>query len=68
MSVFIQNSITGKYAGPRGGWTKDLEKAVAFKEVLRAWEMISEKGLSGIQIVVHSSDSRPDLTLPIRAG
>ena len=68
MSVFIQNSITGKYAGPRGGWTKDPAKAIAFQEVLRAWDMIGEKSLSGIQIVVRSSEARPDLTVRVRTS
>jgi hypothetical protein len=45
---------------------KTSKKAVTFQEVLRAWEMIAEMGWSGIQIVIRSNDSRPDLTVPVK--
>ena len=47
----IQDSATGKYAAPEGRWTKNVAKALRFEQVLRAWDEIGERGLSGVRIL-----------------
>jgi hypothetical protein len=51
MPIVIQDSTTGKYAAPKGRWTRSLAKALRFEQVLRAWDEIGERGLRGVQIL-----------------
>jgi hypothetical protein len=51
MPIVIQDSVTGKYAAPEGRWTRNAAKALRFEQVLRAWDEIGERGLSGVRIL-----------------
>lgn len=51
MPIVIQDSVSGKYAAPKGRWTKNVAKALRFEQVLRAWDEIGERGLSGVHIL-----------------
>jgi hypothetical protein len=51
MPIVIQDCVTGKYAAPEGRWTKNVAKALRFEQVLRAWDEIGERGLSGVRIL-----------------
>jgi hypothetical protein len=51
MPIVIQDSATGKYAAPEGRWTRNVAKALRFEQVLRAWDEIGERGLSGVRIL-----------------
>jgi len=51
MSIVIQDCVTGKYAAPGGRWTKNVAKALRFEQVLRAWDEIDERSLSGVRIL-----------------
>src|SRR5262245_48847210 len=51
MPIVIQDSTTGKYAAPKGRWTRSLAKALRFEQVLRAWDEIGERGLRGVHIL-----------------
>jgi hypothetical protein len=51
MPIVIQDSTTGKFAAPKGKWTKNLAKALRFEQVLRAWDEIGERGLRGVRIL-----------------
>jgi hypothetical protein len=51
MPILIQDAATGKYVAPRGRWTTNVANALRFEQVLRAWDEIGERGLSGVQIL-----------------
>ena len=51
MPIVIQDCVTGKFAAPRGRWTKNLTHALRFEQVLRAWDEIGDRGLSGVRIL-----------------
>jgi hypothetical protein len=51
MPILIQDTESGKYAAPGGRWTKDVAKALRFEQVLRAWDEIGERSLSGVRIL-----------------
>jgi hypothetical protein len=68
MPVFIQHSITGEYVAPQGCWTGNVQKAKAFDQVLRAWEEIEERRLSGIQIIIRSRDGTDEQTIQVAIG
>jgi hypothetical protein len=51
MPIVIQDCVSGKYAAPEGRWTKNVAKALRFEQVLRAWDEIGERGLSGVRIL-----------------
>ena len=51
MPIVIQDCVTGKFAAPRGRWTTNVGNALRFEQVLRAWDEIGERGLSGVQIL-----------------
>lgn len=51
MPIVIQDCVTGRYAAPGGRWTKNVGKALRFEQVLRAWDEIGERGLSGVRIL-----------------
>jgi hypothetical protein len=51
MPIVIQDSTTGKYAAPRGRWTRNIANALRFEQVLRAWDEIGERGLRGVRIL-----------------
>ena len=51
MAIVIRDSKTGKYAAPKGRWTRSLAKALRFEQVLRAWDEIGERGLRGVHIL-----------------
>ena len=51
MPILIQDCVTGKYAAPGGRWTRNVGKALRFEQVLRAWDEIGERGLSGARIL-----------------
>ena len=51
MPIVIQDSTTGKYAAARGRWTRNVANALRFEQVLRAWEEIGERRLSGVRIM-----------------
>lgn len=51
MPIVIQDAETGKFAAPRGRWTRNLAKALRFEQVLRAWDEIGERGLKGVKIL-----------------
>jgi hypothetical protein len=61
MSIVIQDSKSGKFATPDGGWTRNLAKAISFDQALRAWEEIGERGLSGVRILLKEKDSAMEL-------
>jgi hypothetical protein len=52
MPIVIQDSTTGKFAAPKGGWTSNIAKALRFEQVLRAWDEIGERGLRGVRILL----------------
>ena len=51
MPILIQDCVTGKYAAPGGRWTRNVGKALRFEQVLRAWDEIGERSLSGVRIL-----------------
>jgi hypothetical protein len=51
MPIVIQDMLTGKFAAPRGRWTRSLAKALRFEQALRAWEEIGERGARGVRIL-----------------
>jgi hypothetical protein len=51
MPVLIQDFESGQYLGADGRWTNQIKKALKFEQLLRAWETIDEKKLSGVRIV-----------------
>jgi hypothetical protein len=51
MPILIQDCVTGKYAAPGGRWTRNVGKALRFEQVLRAWDEIDERSLSGVRIL-----------------
>ena len=52
MPIVIQDCVTGKFAAPGGRWTKNVSKALRFEQVLRAWDEIDERALSGVRILL----------------
>jgi hypothetical protein len=67
MSIFIQHSITGEFCAANGRWTKSLEKAVRFDQLLRAWEEIAERRLSGVDIMMRGKDGEQQAMTSIGA-
>ena len=57
MPVLIQDFATGNFATANGRWTKQLRKAMQFSQVLRAWEEIDERRLSGVRIVLQPEEA-----------
>jgi hypothetical protein len=52
MPILIQDFASGHYLSADGRWTKQISKALQFEQVLRAWDEIDERMLSGVRIVV----------------
>ena len=67
MPILIQHSVTGKFVAPKGHWTRNFEKALRFDQVLRAWDEIGERKLSGIRIVILSRTVAEEITVPVGA-
>jgi hypothetical protein len=63
MPIVIQDSTTGKYAAPRGRWTRNVAKALRFEQVLRAWDEIGERGLRGVHILLWPPDRESGVLL-----
>ena len=52
MPLVIEDPVTGKYMSATGGWTKNPGAAKSFDQVLRAFEEIGERRLSGVRILI----------------
>lgn len=51
MPVLIQDFESGQYLATDGRWTNQTKKALRFEQLLRAWEAIDERKLSGVRMV-----------------
>jgi hypothetical protein len=54
MPLIIENATTGKFIARNGRWTKSIAKAMSFDQVLRAFDEISERGLSGVRVLLRA--------------
>jgi hypothetical protein len=67
MRVLLRNTETGRLFGNSGQWTDSMKEAQDFSSASRAITFASDRGFTGVEVLLSFDDPRYDIRFPLKS-